>query len=67
MVLAPRIMKGELEKLPKHYDGVSHNTVGKDRTPSDFEKLQGRLATTGRQGPGNSPTFLGLLINWPSH
>ena len=53
MVLAPRIMKGELEKLPKHHDGVSHGTVGKDRTPSDFEKLQGRLATeTGTAGAG---------------
>jgi hypothetical protein len=44
MVLAPRIMRGELGKLPPHYL-VSHGSVGNQRTQSDLEKLQGRLAT----------------------
>jgi hypothetical protein len=43
MILAPRIMRGELDKLPPRY--VSDRTVGNHRTKSDLEKLQGRLAT----------------------
>lgn len=53
MVLAPRIMKGELNKLPPRWV-VSRGTTGNNekpkeketrRTISDLEKLQGRLAT----------------------
>ncbi len=44
MVLAPRILRGELDKLPPKV--VSDDSVGnKKRTQSDLEKLQGNLAS----------------------
>jgi hypothetical protein len=42
MVLAPRIMRGELDKLPKHY--VSGGIAGNPRGQHDLDILQGRLA-----------------------
>jgi hypothetical protein len=47
MVLAPRIMRGELDKLPKRQ--LPDGSVGK-RTPNDLAKLQSRLAD--EQGMG---------------
>ena len=43
MVLAPRIMKGELDKLPAHH--TSRGSAGSPRGQRDLETLQGRLAT----------------------
>jgi hypothetical protein len=42
MVLAPRIMKGELDGLPPHYDGPSHGSV--NRSAKDLDELQRNLA-----------------------
>jgi hypothetical protein len=48
MVLAPRIMRGELDKLPLRY--ASHGSVGSPRERHDLDSLQGRLA--GESGIG---------------
>jgi hypothetical protein len=42
MVLAPRIMRGELDKLPKRY--TPDRTVGSPREQHDLDSLQGNLA-----------------------
>jgi hypothetical protein len=44
MLLAPRIMRGELDKLPKHRP--SDRTVGRSpRTARDLDELQRKLTT----------------------
>jgi hypothetical protein len=41
MVLAPRIMRGELDKLPRHY--LSGGSAGQLRDEADLAQLQRRL------------------------
>jgi hypothetical protein len=43
MVLAPRIMRGELDKLPPHYNGPSAGT-GR-RSERDLDELRRRLSS----------------------
>jgi hypothetical protein len=42
MILVPRIMRGELDKLPKQYDGPH---AGSDRRSRDLEELQRKLSS----------------------